>query len=102
MFLNQLNQVLVGVKNRVDQSAAPDAQNNKSFDPPRSSIRGTVYSDAFITEKYATPSPTGMKGLINQGATCYLNSFLQTLFMTPDFRKVWYHYFTYALMFNCA
>lgn len=26
------------------------------------------------------------KGLPNIGATCYINSFLQTLFMTPEFR----------------
>ena len=26
-------------------------------------------------------------GLTNQGATCYLNSLLQTLYMTPEFRK---------------
>lgn len=26
-------------------------------------------------------------GLANQGATCYLNSLLQTLFMTPEIRK---------------
>ena len=32
-------------------------------------------------------SSTGFVGLINQGATCYLNSFIQTLFMTPEFRR---------------
>ena len=26
-------------------------------------------------------------GLGNQGATCYLNSAIQTLFMTPEFRR---------------
>ena len=29
---------------------------------------------------------TGYVGLKNQGATCYLNSLIQTLFMTPEFR----------------
>jgi len=31
--------------------------------------------------------PGKFVGLSNQGATCYLNSLLQTLFMTPEFKK---------------
>jgi ubiquitin carboxyl-terminal hydrolase 47 len=29
-------------------------------------------------------------GLSNQGATCYMNSLLQTLYMTPEFRTALY------------
>jgi ubiquitin carboxyl-terminal hydrolase 47 len=29
-------------------------------------------------------------GLSNQGATCYMNSLLQTLYMTPEFRAALY------------
>ena len=32
-----------------------------------------------------TKAENGFTGLINQGATCYLNSLIQTLYMTPDF-----------------
>merc|ERR1719242_353846 len=32
-------------------------------------------------------SDTGYTGLLNQGATCYLNSMLQSLFMTPELRE---------------
>jgi ubiquitin carboxyl-terminal hydrolase 7 len=34
---------------------------------------------------------TGYIGLKNQGATCYMNSLLQTLYFVPYFRKAVYH-----------
>ncbi|XP_045920881.1 ubiquitin carboxyl-terminal hydrolase 4-like isoform X2 [Micropterus dolomieu] len=37
--------------------------------------------------KRSFPPPAKYHGLINQGATCYLNSVLQVLFMTKDFRE---------------
>ena len=42
-----------------------------------------------VSKPPCPPAPrgeTGICGLQNQGATCYLNSLLQTLFFTPEFR----------------
>ncbi|KAI6857315.1 cysteine proteinase [Hortaea werneckii] len=39
---------------------------------------------------YDSKKETGMVGLRNQGATCYLNSLLQSLFLTGAFRKAVY------------
>lgn len=41
-------------------------------------------------EGYDSKKETGMVGLKNQGATCYLNSLLQSLFFTDAFRKAVY------------
>eukprot|EP00217_Crustomastix_stigmatica_P013559 CAMPEP_0183795834 /NCGR_PEP_ID=MMETSP0803_2-20130417/5345_1 /TAXON_ID=195967 /ORGANISM="Crustomastix stigmata, Strain CCMP3273" /LENGTH=997 /DNA_ID=CAMNT_0026040337 /DNA_START=433 /DNA_END=3426 /DNA_ORIENTATION=- len=40
---------------------------------------------------YNSRQETGYIGLKNQGATCYMNSLLQTLFHIPYFRKAVYH-----------
>ncbi|XP_060519421.1 ubiquitin carboxyl-terminal hydrolase 47 [Cylas formicarius] len=47
-------------------------------------IRRKPQSDSVIAE-----SPTYV-GLVNQAMTCYLNSLLQALFMTPEFRNALY------------
>jgi len=52
------------------------------------------YSSRYInpTTSYSSlqRSDTGYCGLVNQAMTCYLNSLLQTLFMTPEFRNALY------------
>ncbi|XP_039146207.1 ubiquitin carboxyl-terminal hydrolase 12-like isoform X2 [Dioscorea cayenensis subsp. rotundata] len=65
--------------------------------------RGYLINDACIVEaevavrrvvdywSYDSKKETGYVGLKNQGATCYMNSLLQTLYHIPYFRKAVYH-----------
>jgi ubiquitin carboxyl-terminal hydrolase 7 len=46
---------------------------------------------------YDSKKETGMVGLKNQGATCYLNSLLQSLYFTNAFRKVRNSHFYYRV-----
>ena len=66
-------------------------------DPPLiSALKHTFLSESNPFFKEEVP----YVGLSNQGATCYMNSLLQTLFMTPEFRKGifdWQYIFLFAL-----
>ncbi|KAI3914507.1 hypothetical protein MKW92_004446 [Papaver armeniacum] len=63
--------------------------------------RGYIVDDTCIIEAevkimpddwtYDSRKETGYVGLKNQGATCYMNSLLQTLYHIPYFRKAVYH-----------
>ncbi|KAK8295777.1 hypothetical protein V6Z11_D05G080700 [Gossypium hirsutum] len=69
------------------------------YDP----CRGYLVNDTFVVEAevvvrkivdywaYDSKKETGYVGLKNQGATCYMNSLLQTLYHIPYFRKAVYH-----------
>ncbi|KAI3906979.1 hypothetical protein MKW92_023595 [Papaver armeniacum] len=67
------------------------------YDPDR----GYLLNDTCIVEaevkilrdywNYDSRKETGYVGLENQGATCYMNSLLQTLYHIPYFRKAVYH-----------
>lgn len=59
----------------------------------RSSMLGVpTYGPSMNTLSYDwnKKSDTGFVGLSNQGATCYMNSLIQTQFMTPEFRSALY------------
>eukprot|EP00250_Pteridium_aquilinum_P017737 c23759_g1_i1 orf=877-4185(-) len=69
------------------------------YDP----ARGYLVNDILVVEAdvnvrkmadywaYDSKKETGFVGLKNQGATCYMNSLLQTLYHIPYFRKAVYH-----------
>ncbi|XP_028806103.1 ubiquitin carboxyl-terminal hydrolase 12 isoform X2 [Neltuma alba] len=69
------------------------------YDPSR----GYLVNDILVVEAevlvrrivdywtYDSKKETGYVGLKNQGATCYMNSLLQTLYHIPYFRKAVYH-----------
>ncbi|XP_059428355.1 ubiquitin C-terminal hydrolase 12 isoform X2 [Corylus avellana] len=69
------------------------------YDP----TRGYLVNDKCVVEaevavrkildywSYDSKKETGYVGLKNQGATCYMNSLLQTLYHIPYFRKAVYH-----------
>ncbi|KAF2289569.1 hypothetical protein GH714_037204 [Hevea brasiliensis] len=69
------------------------------YDPSR----GYLVNDMVVVEaevvvrkvldywSYDSKKETGYVGLKNQGATCYMNSLLQTLYHIPYFRKAVYH-----------
>lgn len=47
---------------------------------------------AGLTVKYGLNRNNPFMGLANQGATCYMNSLLQSLFWTPEFRNALYRW----------
>ncbi|MPC11301.1 Ubiquitin carboxyl-terminal hydrolase 64E [Portunus trituberculatus] len=57
-----------------------------SYDTPATTSDYSSYSSPLIKHD------SGFVGLVNQAMTCYLNSLLQTLFMTPEFRNALYQW----------
>jgi ubiquitin carboxyl-terminal hydrolase 34 len=48
--------------------------------PPSDGLFGYIFTEDL-------KAPCGYVGLVNQGATCYMNSIMQQFFMNPVFRK---------------
>jgi ubiquitin carboxyl-terminal hydrolase 7 len=51
-------------------------------------IEADVNAPKMVDYWHDSKKETGFVGLKNQGATCYMNSLLQTLYHIPYFRKV--------------
>ncbi|CAL4084063.1 unnamed protein product [Meganyctiphanes norvegica] len=78
-------------------SASPTANSTEKKWFDRGSNNQESSSTTNTTQDYSYASAvikheTGYVGLVNQAMTCYLNSLLQTLFMTPEFRNALYHW----------
>jgi ubiquitin C-terminal hydrolase len=66
---------------QTEEVSAPPAASTNTYSCPHYVARTKLLAT------YKPKSSTGFVGLRNQGGTCYLNSLLQTLFMTPEFRN---------------
>jgi uncharacterized UBP type Zn finger protein len=62
------------------------------FDDPASinnnSNNGFYKNKSSIAKPVSKRNENNLCGIINQGATCYLNTLLQTLFLTRTFRGI--------------
>ncbi|XP_060622877.2 ubiquitin carboxyl-terminal hydrolase 47 isoform X3 [Anolis sagrei] len=79
----------------LEESGGADGHNPDRFIGPLPREGSVGCSSDYASQNYSyssilSKSETGYVGLVNQAMTCYLNSLLQTLFMTPEFRNALY------------
>ncbi|KAK6472595.1 ubiquitin carboxyl-terminal hydrolase 47-like isoform X2 [Huso huso] len=79
-----------------DSSGLDDSSRDRFVGPlPRDGTVGCssdYSSQSYSYSSILSKSETGYVGLVNQAMTCYLNSLLQTLYMTPEFRNALYNW----------
>ncbi|KAJ3593031.1 hypothetical protein NHX12_005369 [Muraenolepis orangiensis] len=79
-----------------DSSGLDDSSQERFIGPlPREGTAGCssdYSSPSYSYSSILNKSETGYVGLVNQAMTCYLNSLLQTLYMTPEFRNALYNW----------
>lgn len=77
-LLERLSELTWGAHSRLPQPASPMVV--AAAAPPL--LRGWAYLPSALEKDRC-----GYVGLKNQGATCYMNSFMQNLYMQPEFRQ---------------
>ncbi|EAY06298.1 Clan CA, family C19, ubiquitin hydrolase-like cysteine peptidase [Trichomonas vaginalis G3] len=93
---------VIAIKRTTESEEIEDEDDFMSLPNDTTSYSGHDNTYSYSNRSYYTPQTnyavstvsskdeTGFVGLHNQGATCYLNSLLQTLYTLPAFRKVVY------------
>ncbi|XP_058016011.1 ubiquitin carboxyl-terminal hydrolase 47 isoform X2 [Ahaetulla prasina] len=81
----------------LEESGVSDDHNPDRFIGPLPREGSVGCSSDYVSQNYSyssilSKSETGYVGLVNQAMTCYLNSLLQTLYMTPEFRNALYRW----------
>ncbi|KAK2720979.1 ubiquitin carboxyl-terminal hydrolase 47-like isoform X2 [Artemia franciscana] len=96
LSLESRNQVQIEDKNGKPPRKKESADTSQSNANPSYGLRPSTSLPMLTNGPSNYPSylnsPTGFVGLVNQAMTCYLNSLLQTLYMTPEFRNALYQW----------
>ncbi|KAF7405145.1 hypothetical protein HZH66_004051 [Vespula vulgaris] len=83
-----MNTLVVNVHNKVMKYLACEP----SICDPTPSYQVSSWNENNINLKGPIKPETSYVGLVNQAMTCYLNSLLQALYMTPEFRNALYNW----------
>ncbi|RLN93514.1 hypothetical protein BBJ28_00019286 [Nothophytophthora sp. Chile5] len=81
-----------GLEALYDSPAGPANSSSGCTSNGGSSYNSNSAYSAYGGSGYTPPARNPFTGLSNQGATCYMNSLLQTMFMTPEFRQGLYRW----------
>ncbi|VVC39387.1 Hypothetical protein CINCED_3A016381 [Cinara cedri] len=74
-------------RNGLDSSSVIE---NNAIEPTSPLPMLALPASRMLYNRSVERTPAGYRGLVNQAMTCYLNSLLQALYMTPEFRNALY------------